>query len=76
MLDQEGFNRWTEKYDGYVQESDEAGTYPFAGYRQVLAEIAGRVLAGPAAASAGRRDPSAPRVLDLGFGTATLTSYL
>ena len=82
MLDQEGFNRWTEKYDGYVQESDEAGTYPFAGYRQVLAEIAGRVLAGPAhgktfkAELAGYVTEPAPRVLDLGFGTATLTSYL
>lgn len=65
MLNQHGFDLWADGYDQSVGLSDESGTYPFAGYKQVLSEIYGRILS-----SSGRR------VLDIGFGTATLTSKL
>lgn len=65
MLDQKGFDLWADGYDASVGLSEEAGTYPFAGYRAVLNEIYNRVLAGP------HRD-----VLDIGFGTAVLTARL
>jgi len=41
------------------------GTYPFAGYKAILNEIYNRVLSG-----------SAKTVLDIGFGTGTLTTRL
>ena len=65
MLDKNGFDLWADGYDRAVGLSDEEGTYPFAGYREVLSRIYGRVLA------AGK-----PHVLDLGFGTAALTAKL
>lgn len=65
MLDQKGFDLWADGYDASVGLSEEAGTYPFAGYRAVLNEIYNRVLSGP------HRD-----VLDIGFGTAVLTTRL
>ena len=63
MLDQKGFDLWADGYDASVGLSEEAGTYPFAGYKAVLNEIYNRVLSGP------HRD-----VLDIGFGTAVLTT--
>ncbi len=65
MLDDKGFDSWILEYDGSVRRSDEAGTYPFAGYQKLLGAIRDRILAAP-----GRK------VLDLGFGTAALTSQL
>lgn len=65
MLDQEGFDLWADGYDASVGLSEEAGIYPFAGYRAVLNEIYNRVLSGP------HND-----VLDIGFGTAVLTTRL
>ena len=65
MLDDKGFDLWADGYDRSVGLSDETGTYPFAGYRAVLGEIYRRVLAAP-----GRE------VLDIGFGTGTLTAAL
>ena len=65
MLDSEGFDRWADQYDAAVSASDAENTYPFAGYRAVLEEICRRVLAKPGAS-----------VLDLGFGTGTLTAML
>ena len=65
MLDQKGFDLWADGYDASVGLSEEAGTYPFAGYKAVLNEIYNRVLSGP------HRD-----VLDIGFGTAVLTTRL
>lgn len=65
MLDQKGFDLWADGYDKSVGLSDDSGVYPFAGYRRILGEIYSRVLRAP-----GRR------VLDIGFGTATLTAKL
>ena len=65
MLNEEGFDRWAEDYDADTARSDGEGSYPFAGYRRVLDAIARRVL--------GRGTPA---VLDIGFGTGTLTERL
>lgn len=65
MLNQTGFDLWAEGYDKSVGLSDEDGTYPFAGYRALLNEIYNRVLG-----------VGAKTVLDIGFGTGTLTSKL
>lgn len=65
MLNHEGFDLWADGYDKSVGLSDEDGTYPFAGYRKILNTIYNCVL-----------DSSAKTVLDIGFGTGTLTSKL
>lgn len=65
MLNQTGFDLWADGYDQSVGISDDNGTYPFAGYKKVLSGIYSRILAHP-----GRK------VLDIGFGTAVLTSKL
>ena len=63
MLNNKGFDLWADDYD--VGVSDEDGTYPFAGYKEILNEIYNRVLTG-----------SGHKVLDIGFGTGTLTTKL
>ncbi len=65
MLSDRGFDLWADGYDRSVGLSDEDGTYPFAGYRQILNEIYNRVLMG-----------KRKTVLDIGFGTGTLTARL
>lgn len=65
MMSNQGFDLWADGYDRSVGLSDEDGTYPFAGYRAVLNTIYNEVLRVPCA-----------RVLDIGFGTGTLTSRL
>lgn len=65
MLNEKGFDRWAEDYDADTARSDGEGSYPFAGYRRVLDTIARRVLA-----------RGTPTVLDIGFGTGTLTERL
>lgn len=65
MLNKKGFDLWADNYDKSVGISDEDGTYPFAGYKNVLNEIFNRVL-----------ETSAKTVLDIGFGTGTLTTKL
>ena len=65
MLSENGFDLWADDYDKSVGLSDEDGTYPFAGYKAVLNTIFHRVLAS-----------SGKAVLDIGFGTGTLTSKL
>lgn len=65
MLNNQEFDLWADGYDRSVGLSDEDGTYPFAGYRDLLNTIYNRVLSGT-----GRT------VLDIGFGTGTLTSKL
>ena len=65
MLNNKGFDLWADDYDKSVGLSDEDGTYPFAGYKTILNEIYNRVLNFPS-----------KNVLDIGFGTGTLTSKL
>lgn len=65
MLDKHGFDLWADGYDKSVGLSDEEGTYPFAGYRQILNEIYNRILS-----------RKAKSILDIGFGTGTLTTKL
>ena len=36
MLNNKGFDLWADGYDKSVGLSDEANTYPFAGYKKVL----------------------------------------
>lgn len=65
MLDSKGFDLWADGYDRSVGLSEEDGTYPFAGYKEVLGEIYQRALR-----------ESGKKILDIGFGTGTLTVKL
>ena len=65
MLSNKGFDLWADGYDKSVGLSDEDGTYPFAGYNDILNEIYNRVL-----------NDSAKTILDIGFGTGTLATKL
>lgn len=65
MLGEKDFDGWADGYDASVERSDEDGSYPFAGYECVVGTICRRVLASRARS-----------VLDVGFGTAALTSRL
>lgn len=65
MLNDKGFDLWADGYDKSVGMSDEDGTYPFAGYKQILNEIYNRVLTN-----------KCDTVLDIGFGTGALTNKL
>ncbi len=65
MLNDTGFDLWADGYDKSVGVSDENNTYPFAGYKMVLNGIYNQVLS-----HAGKT------ILDIGFGTAVLTSRL
>ena len=65
MLDNKGFDLWADGYEQSVGLSDDDGTYPFAGYKQILNTIYNRMLAG-----------NGKTVLDIGFGTGTLTTKL
>ncbi|SEA92275.1 hypothetical protein SAMN02910384_02729 [Pseudobutyrivibrio sp. ACV-2] len=39
MLDNKGFDLWADGYDRAVGLSEEANSYPFAGYKEVLGDI-------------------------------------
>lgn len=65
MLNSHGFDLWADGYDRAVGLADEENEYPFAGYKSVLGRIYSLVL-----------ERARPSVLDLGFGTATLTAKL
>ena len=65
MLNQTEFDLWAEGYDKSVGLSDADNTYPFAGYRAVLGTIFQTIMKKPKAV-----------VLDVGFGTGTLTTKL
>ena len=65
MLDNKGFDLWADGYDKTVGVSDEENTYPFAGYKDVLGTIYKIIMDKPNAV-----------VLDIGFGTGTLTTKL
>lgn len=65
MLTNQGFNLWANEYDQTVQVSEENNLYPFAGYKEILNTIFNEVM---------QKEKS--NVLDIGFGTAVLTSKL
>ncbi len=65
MLDHHGFDLWADGYDVSVGVSDADNTYPFAGYRMILGSIYKTIMEKPN-----------PAVLDIGFGTGTLTEKL
>lgn len=65
MLDKKGFDLWADGYDKTVGISNEENTYPFAGYKDVLGSIFQTIMEKPNAT-----------VLDIGFGTGTLTTKL
>lgn len=65
MLDNKGFDLWADGYDKSVGLSDDDNSYPFAGYKEILNQIYNEVLS-----------IEAKKVLDIGFGTGTLTSRL
>ena len=65
MLSSKGFDLWANGYDKSVGLSDEDRTYPFSGYRDILNTIFNRILLS-----------SGKTILDIGFGTGTLSSKL
>ena len=65
MLNNKEFDLWADGYDKTVGISDEENTYPFAGYKKVLGFVFQTIM----------EDPNAV-VLDIGFGTGTLTTKL
>ena len=65
MLDNKGFDLWADGYDKSVGLSDEENTYPFAGYKDVLGTIYKIIM-----------EKENAVVLDIGFGTGTLTTKL
>ena len=65
MLNKNDFDLWADGYDITVGISEEENTYPFAGYRDVLGNIFHAIMEKPNAT-----------VLDIGFGTGTLTTKL
>ena len=65
MLNNIEFDLWADDYDKTVGISDEENTYPFAGYKKVLGFIFQTIM----------RTGNAV-VLDIGFGTGTLTTKL
>ena len=65
MLGSKGFDLWADGYDKSVGVSDEKSAYPFAGYKRILDDIYKIIMNKPNSA-----------VLDIGFGTGTLTTKL
>lgn len=65
MLNSNGFDLWAGSYDAAVRDADERNAYPFAGYTNLMNAIYGTIMS------------SSPcKILDVGFGTALLTSKL
>ena len=62
MLNNTGFDQWADEYDRSVARSDAAGSYPFAGYQEILDEIVRQVT-----------EHGGGDVLDIGFGTGALS---
>lgn len=65
MLNGKEFDLWADGYDKAVGISDEESTYPFAGYKKVLGFIFKTIM-----------ETTNAVVLDIGFGTGTLTTKL
>lgn len=65
MLNKLGFDLWANEYDQTVKVSEENDQYPFAGYKEILNTIYNEIM---------QKEQS--NVLDIGFGTAVITSKL
>lgn len=65
MLSSKGFDIWADGYDKSVGVSEENNDYPFAGYKRILGDIYKTIMEKPNSV-----------VLDIGFGTGTLTTKL
>lgn len=65
MLDHVGFDLWADDYDKAVGLCEERHEYPFAGYKSVLNSIYRSAM-----------QRVRPTILDIGFGTGTLTTKL
>lgn len=65
MRNSDGFDLWADCYDSNVESCEEAGEYPFAGYKDVLESIFCRV-----------NTKTSAKVLDIGFGTGVLTARI
>ena len=65
MLNNHGFDLWSDSYDVSVRQADESNKYPFAGYSSLMNTIYGTIM-----------NDSPVKVFDVGFGTALLTSKL
>jgi len=65
LLDNKGFDLWANDYDLAVDLSDATDTYPFAGYKDILATIYAEIMS---------RKPC--KVLDIGIGTGLLATRL
>lgn len=65
MLNNKGFDLWAKGYDKSVGISEELNIYPFAGYKKLLNYIYNVI-----------KQQENATILDIGFGTATLTNKL
>ncbi|WP_291634207.1 class I SAM-dependent methyltransferase [Clostridium sp.] len=65
MLNSTGFDLWSNGYDKSVNLSEKNNEYPFAGYKDVLNYVYNQV-----------REKDGANILDIGFGTAILTTQL
>ena len=65
MCDSSEFDSWAESYDSEVLESDNMGSFPFAGYQKLMQTLYGEIM-----------KKTSSRVLDVGIGTGVLSSML
>ena len=65
MLNEKGFDLWSNEYEKSVKTSENNNIYPFAGYRNILNTIYNHILS-----------QSGKEILDIGFGTGVLTKKL
>ena len=65
MRNQKGFDQWADEYESFVKENENAETYPFAGYQNVIGTIFSTII-----------DNHAGDILDVGFGTGVLAKQL
>jgi len=65
MLNNSGFNQWSESYDAQVKNVADSGAYPFSGYYDVMNQLYHMI-----------KSNHAHTILDIGIGTGYLSSIL